>query len=76
MIAAAEAKAREMGHPMCIAVVDGDGTVWEQAPMQRLVEQGQLAAYRHFGFWQSMDTLRDKAVLEAAWNAGAPWLKE
>jgi glucose-1-phosphate cytidylyltransferase len=62
--------------PRVLELVDGDSTVWEQAPMQRLVEQGQLAAYRHFGFWQSMDTLRDKGVLEAAWNAGAPWLKE
>jgi glucose-1-phosphate cytidylyltransferase len=42
--------------------------------MNRLVEMGQLAAYRHGGFWQAMDTLRDKAVLEAAWSNGAPWM--
>jgi glucose-1-phosphate cytidylyltransferase len=61
--------------PHVFDLIDGDTTVWEQAPMRRLVEKGQLRAYRHDGFWQSMDTLRDKAVLEEAWQKGAPWLK-
>jgi glucose-1-phosphate cytidylyltransferase len=60
--------------PQVIDLVAGDSTVWEQEPMNRLVEMGQLAAYRHGGFWQAMDTLRDKAVLEAAWSNGAPWM--
>jgi glucose-1-phosphate cytidylyltransferase len=56
-------------------LVDDDTSVWEQAPMNRLVAKDQLAAYRHDGFWQAMDTVRDRAVLEAAWAKGAPWLK-
>jgi len=61
--------------PGVIDLVDGDATVWEQEPMNRLVEAGQLAAYRHAGFWQAMDTVRDRQVLEAAYAKGAPWLK-
>lgn len=61
--------------PGVFDLIDGDSTVWEQAPMQRLVERGQLSAFRHFGFWQPMDTLRDKAVLESAWEKGAPWIR-
>jgi glucose-1-phosphate cytidylyltransferase len=57
-------------------LIDDDATVWEQEPMRRLVEKGQLAAYRHSGFWQAMDTVRDRAVLEAAYAKGAPWLKQ
>jgi len=56
-------------------LIDDDATVWEQQPLARLVEQRQLAAYRHDGFWQSMDTLRDKHVLEQAHAEGAPWLR-
>lgn len=59
--------------PQVFDLIDDDATVWEQAPMRRLVEKGQLRAYRHSGFWQAMDTLRDKAVLEEAWQRGAPW---
>ncbi len=62
--------------PGVFDLIDDDATVWEQAPMRRLVEQGQLSAYRHDGFWQSMDTLRDKQVLEEAYKKGAPWLKK
>lgn len=54
--------------------IDGDDTVWEQAPMRRLVEKNQLAAFRHSGFWQSMDTVRDKEYLEGLYAKGAPWL--
>jgi glucose-1-phosphate cytidylyltransferase len=60
--------------PQVFNLLEDDSTVWEQAPMRRLVEAGQLRAYRHHGFWQSMDTLRDKKVLEDIWAAGtAPW---
>ena len=51
-----------------------DDTVWERDPMEHLAEDGQLQAYRHTGFWQPMDTLRDKTVLEEMWAQGkAPW---
>lgn len=61
--------------PEVFDLIQDDSTVWEQEPMRSLVERGQLAAFRHTGFWQSMDTVRDRAVLEAAYAAGAPWLK-
>jgi glucose-1-phosphate cytidylyltransferase len=61
--------------PQVFDLVDDDATVWEQQPMNRLVDKGQLAAYHHQGFWQAMDTVRDRAVLEAAWAKGAPWFK-
>jgi glucose-1-phosphate cytidylyltransferase len=52
----------------------GDDTVWEQEPMYELAREGQLACYRHEGFWQAMDTLRDRHHLEAVWDSGeAPW---
>jgi glucose-1-phosphate cytidylyltransferase len=54
--------------------IDGDDTVWEQEPLRAMAREGVLAAYRHFGFWQNMDTLRDKMVLEDLWTkADAPW---
>ena len=60
--------------PAVFDLIEDDATVWEQGPMRRLVEMGKLAAYHHKGYWQSMDTLRDKAVLEEAWASGkAPW---
>jgi glucose-1-phosphate cytidylyltransferase len=60
--------------PKVIDFIDGDKISWEQEPMKRLVKEKQLAAYRHEGFWQPMDTLRDKMLLEASWNTGkAPW---
>jgi glucose-1-phosphate cytidylyltransferase len=61
--------------PQVFDLIDDDSTVWEQMPMRRLVEKKQLTAFRHTGFWQSMDTLRDKAVLEEAWQRGAPWIR-
>lgn len=54
-------------------LIDDDATVWEQAPMKRLVEKNQMSAYHHKGFWQSMDTVRDKEYLESLWARGAPW---
>jgi glucose-1-phosphate cytidylyltransferase len=55
-------------------LIDGDSTVWEQEPLQRLASEGQLLAHQHRGFWQPMDTLRDKQQLEELWQSGqAPW---
>ncbi len=60
--------------PDAINYVENDDTVWEREPLQRLAEDGQLTAYRHTGFWQPMDTLRDKRNLEQLWDTGqAPW---
>ncbi|KRR03148.1 glucose-1-phosphate cytidylyltransferase [Bradyrhizobium valentinum] len=60
--------------PEVFDLIDDDATVWEQAPMRRLVDAGQLRGYHHSGFWQSMDTLRDKQALEDFWAKGnAPW---
>lgn len=54
--------------------IDGDQTVWEREPMERLARDGQLMAYRHTSFWQCMDTLREKHYLETLWQSGqAPW---
>ena len=59
-----------------LELIDGDDTVWERGPMEQLASSGQLAAYRHLGFWQPMDTLRDKQLLEGLWDSGkAPWKK-
>ncbi|MEE9230192.1 MAG: glucose-1-phosphate cytidylyltransferase [Acidobacteriota bacterium] len=52
--------------------IDGDDTQWESEPMERLAEDGQLMAYRHYSFWQCMDTLRDKKLLESLWHTGNP----
>lgn len=60
--------------PKVLDYIEGDLTVWENEPLQRLASEGQLAAFRHTGFWQPMDTLRDKFVLEELWKSGnAPW---
>ena len=59
--------------PQVFDLIDDDYTVWENEPMIRLVERGLLGSYHHRGYWQSMDSLRDKAVLEEAWATGAPW---
>ncbi len=62
--------------PKVIDYVEGDATVWEKEPLERLAAEGQLCAYRHHGFWQPMDTLRDKTHLEELWGSGkAPWKK-
>lgn len=59
--------------PAVFDLIDGDDTVWENEPMARLIEHGQLSSYHHTGYWQSMDSLRDKELLERTWNEGAPW---
>jgi glucose-1-phosphate cytidylyltransferase len=54
--------------------IDGDDTFWEHTPLQRLVAEDQLRAWRHTGFWQPMDTLREKGLLQDLWASGrAPW---
>jgi glucose-1-phosphate cytidylyltransferase len=58
--------------PKVIDYIDGLDMPWEYDPIQRLVAEGQLAAYFHRGYWQCMDTLRDKNVLEAHWGSGRP----
>lgn len=62
--------------PPVFDLIEGDESVWEQEPLSRLVALGRLAAYRHDGFWHAMDSLRDKATLEALWASGAaPWAR-
>jgi glucose-1-phosphate cytidylyltransferase len=53
--------------------IDGDSTHWEREPLERLSEEGQLMAYKHHSFWQCMDTVREKNLLEELWENGAPW---
>ncbi len=60
--------------PKVLEYISGDQTVWEQEPLNRLAEEGQLMAFEHAGFWQPMDTMRDKILLEQLWADGkAPW---
>lgn len=60
--------------PKVIDYIEGDQTSWELEPMNRLAQEGSLAAYHHRGFWQPMDTMRDKQYLEELWATGqAPW---
>lgn len=60
--------------PEVLERIAGDSTSWEAEPLQALAAEGQLAAYRHPGFWQPMDTLRERNLLEHLWNEGrAPW---
>jgi glucose-1-phosphate cytidylyltransferase len=58
--------------PRVIDYIQGDTSVWEQEPMERLASEGQFMAYRHDGFWQPMDTLRDRQLLERLWQDGNP----
>lgn len=60
--------------PSVLDYIEDDSTLWEQEPLRRLAQDGELNAYKHFGFWQAMDTLRDKHILEEEWASGrAPW---
>ncbi|MDB2434673.1 glucose-1-phosphate cytidylyltransferase [Luminiphilus sp.] len=60
--------------PSVISLIDSDDTVWEEGPLEELARREQLMAFEHYGFWQPMDTLRDKNKLEELWVAGsAPW---
>ena len=60
--------------PGVLPYIEEDETIWEREPMENLARDNQLAAYKHDGFWQPMDTLRDKNLLEELWDSGqAPW---
>ena len=60
--------------PSVMDYIDGDSCIWERAPLESLAREGQLSAFEHEGFWQPMDTLRDKTHLEELWQSGqAPW---
>jgi glucose-1-phosphate cytidylyltransferase len=60
--------------PAVFDYIDGDATQWEKEPLEHLARDGELMAYKHGGFWQCMDTLRDKRLLEGLWASGeAPW---
>jgi glucose-1-phosphate cytidylyltransferase len=60
--------------PSVIDYIDGDSCIWERGPLETLAQEGQLSAFEHDGFWQPMDTLRDKTHLEELWLSGkAPW---
>jgi glucose-1-phosphate cytidylyltransferase len=59
--------------PEFFDLIDGDSTMLEREPLERVTNSGQLAAYRHNGFWQCMDTKRDHDLLESLWSQGAPW---
>ena len=62
--------------PEVLNYIAGDGTVFEQEPLQRLAQEGQLYNFRHDGFWKCMDALRDKIELESLWQEGkAKWKK-
>jgi len=62
--------------PRVVDFIEGDTTVWEREPLENLAHQGQLGVHFHHGFWQPMDTLRDKRQLEELWQTGAaPWKK-
>ena len=59
--------------PSVLDLIDGPETDWEKQPLEQLAQSGELVAYRHGGFWQPMDMLRDKIYLEDLWRDGAPW---
>lgn len=60
--------------PEVIPLIQDDSTIWERGPLETLASEGELAAFQHSGFWQPMDTLRDKVLLEELWSSGqAPW---
>jgi len=61
-------------HPKALDYIKGDDAIWERDPLEQLAHDGQLMAYCHEGFWQPMDTLREKQMLEEIWQSGrAPW---
>jgi glucose-1-phosphate cytidylyltransferase len=61
--------------PSVLEHISGDETIWEREPLERLSKEGELAAFKHNGFWQPMDTLRDKLYLEGLWESGSPLWK-
>jgi glucose-1-phosphate cytidylyltransferase len=62
-------------NPEVFDYIENDATVWEKEPMENIAAEGEMAAYKHEGYWKPMDTLRDKIELDAIWNTGeAPWM--
>lgn len=59
--------------PSALDYIEGDATIWENRPLMRLAQEGELMSYRHTGFWQAMDTLRDKNQLNDMWQHNPPW---
>lgn len=59
--------------PSALDHIEGDATIWENQPLMRLAQEGELMSYRHTGFWQAMDTLRDKNQLNDMWQHNPPW---
>jgi glucose-1-phosphate cytidylyltransferase len=59
--------------PSVLDYIEGDATIWENQPLMRLAQEGELMSYRHAGFWQAMDTLRDKNQLNDMWQHNPPW---
>jgi glucose-1-phosphate cytidylyltransferase len=60
--------------PKCLDYIAGDASSWESESLAKMASDGQLMAYKHLGFWQAMDTLRDKNLLEELWQTGkAKW---
>ena len=60
--------------PSCLDLIEGDNVAWEGQPMRTLTEQGEVYAFHHSGYWQPMDTIREKELLESLWSQGtAPW---
>lgn len=60
--------------PAVLSFIEGDQTIWERGPLEQLAQAGELMAYRHEGFWQPMDTIRERHLLEELWTSGsAPW---
>ena len=62
-----------VAHPSVLDLIDTPDTIWEHGPLETLAANGELVAYRHDGFWQAMDTLRDKHYLEKLWDEAPPW---
>ena len=60
-------------HPSVVDLIEGPATIWEREPLETLAANGDLVAFTHKGFWQPMDTLRDRQHLEEVWAEGAPW---
>jgi glucose-1-phosphate cytidylyltransferase len=58
--------------PRALNYIAGDATVWEREPLEQMASEGQLASYRHYGYWQNLDSLRDKIILEEQWSSGTP----
>lgn len=66
-----------VAEPALFDIIEGDDTILEREPLEKVAEMGQLMAYRHDGFWQCMDTKRDKDTLDELWTSGkAPWIKD